>query len=67
MLDIVDEMIIGGGMATTFLRKLYNMNIGDSLYDSYGAKLVPKIIMKAQLNRVKLEFPIDFLCGNRFK
>lgn len=33
MLDLVDEMIIGGGMATTFLKEHYNMKIGDSLYD----------------------------------
>jgi len=33
MLDIVDEMIIGGGMAATFLNKVYDMSIGNSLYD----------------------------------
>ena len=47
MLDIVDEMIIGGGMSATFLNTIYQMNIGDSLFDSYGANLVPEIIMKA--------------------
>jgi phosphoglycerate kinase len=47
MLDIVDEMIIGGGMATTFLKEIYNIGIGDSMYDEEGAKLVPEIIAKA--------------------
>ena len=43
-------MIIGGGMSTTFLKSHYHMNIGDSLYDSGGAKLVPEIVMKALEN-----------------
>jgi phosphoglycerate kinase len=47
MLDLVDEMIIGGGMAATFLKEHYHMPIGDSLYDSEGAKLVPEIMAKA--------------------
>ena len=37
MLDIVDEMIIGGGMAFTFDKVLNGTNIGSSLYDDEGA------------------------------
>lgn len=37
MLDIVDEMIIGGGMAFTFDKVLNGTNIGSSLYDEEGA------------------------------
>lgn len=33
LLDKVDEMIIGGGMAYTFLKVLDNMEIGNSLFD----------------------------------
>jgi len=33
MLDLVDEMIIGGGMAFTFNKVLDNASIGSSLYD----------------------------------
>jgi phosphoglycerate kinase len=40
MLDLVDEMIIGGGMAYTFEKVLRNTNIGKSLYDEEGAKLI---------------------------
>ena len=39
MLDKVNEMIIGGGMAFTFLKVLNNMEIGTSLYDEEGAKI----------------------------
>ena len=37
MLDLVDEMIIGGGMAFTFNKVLNGTNIGASLYDEEGA------------------------------
>lgn len=33
LLDKVDEMIIGGGMAFTFLKVLNNVEIGKSLFD----------------------------------
>lgn len=33
LLDKVDEMIIGGGMAFTFLKVLNNVPIGKSLFD----------------------------------
>jgi len=40
MLDLVDEMIIGGGMAFTFNKIVHNTNIANSLYDEEGAKLI---------------------------
>ena len=66
MLDLVDEMIIGGGMATTFLKEIYGMDIGDSMYDPEGAKLVPEIMAKSYKNQVRIDFPIDFVCGDSF-
>ncbi len=47
MLELVDEMIIGGGMAFTFNKVLSNANIGKSLYDAEGAKIIPDIMKKA--------------------
>ena len=41
LLDIVDEMIIGGGMAFTFNKVINGTKIGASLYDPEGAELVP--------------------------
>ena len=38
----VDNIIIGGGMAFTFL-KYSNINIGNSLFDEDGFKLIPEI------------------------
>ena len=57
MLDKVDEMIIGGGMAFTFRKVLDGMPIGTSLYDEDGAAIVPKLMEKAQKNGVKVHIP----------
>lgn len=66
LLDIVDEMIIGGGMVFTFHKVLEGMKIGGSLYDEEGAQIVPKLIEKAKKNGVKLHLPRDFVCGDKF-
>lgn len=47
LLDLVDEMIIGGGMAFTFNKVMNGTHIGASLYDEDGANLVPEILAKA--------------------
>jgi len=52
MLDLVDEMVIGGGMAYTFDRVLNGTNIGGSLFDEEGAKKVPDIMAKAKAKGV---------------
>ena len=49
ILDVANEMIIGGGMAFTFLKVLNNMNIGSSLFDEEGAKIIADIMKKVFL------------------
>lgn len=66
MLDKVDEMIIGGGMAFTFRKEMDQMEIGTSLYDENGAKIVPKLIEKAEANNVKIHLPVDFVTADKF-
>ncbi|XP_075218917.1 phosphoglycerate kinase isoform X2 [Lycorma delicatula] len=66
LLDKVDEMIIGGGMAYTFLKELKGMSIGTSLYDVEGAKIVKKLIEKAEKNKVKVHLPVDFVTAEKF-
>jgi phosphoglycerate kinase len=66
MLDIVDEMIIGGGMAFTFDKVLNGTNIGGSLFDEEGAKTVPDIMQKAKEKGVKIHLPVDYMCGDSF-
>nr|CAI39025.1 phosphoglycerate kinase, putative [Paramecium tetraurelia] len=63
MLDKVDEMIIGGGMAFTFLKKIHNVPIGKTLFDEEGYKIVDEILAKAKERNVKIHLPTDFVCG----
>lgn len=66
LLDKVNEMIIGGGMAYTFLKVARGMKIGKSLYDEEGSKIVNKILEKAKANNVQLHFPCDFVTADKF-
>lgn len=59
-------MIIGGGMAFTFLKKLNNMPIGNSLYDQDGAKIVEQLMAKAAAKGVTIHLPTDFVTGDKF-
>jgi phosphoglycerate kinase len=67
LLDLANDMIIGGGMAFTFLKKLHGVEIGNSLYDAEGAEIVEGIMQKAQEKGVNIHLPVDFRCGNRFE
>merc|ERR1712060_805358 len=64
MLDKVDKMIIGGGMAFTILKVRDGIAIGSSLYDEEGAKTVPAILAKAK--GVELVLPVDFVPSSKF-
>ena len=44
ILNVANDVIIGGGMAFTFNKVLNGTKIGKSLFDEEGAKLVPEII-----------------------
>lgn len=66
MLDKVDKMIVGGGMAYTFLKVSDGMSIGTSLYDEEGAKIVPEIMEKAKKLGVEIILPIDFTISSKF-
>lgn len=66
LLDKVNLMIIGGGMAFTFLKVLNNMEIANSLFDEDGAKIIHQIMEKAKKNNVKIFLPSDFVAGEKF-
>lgn len=66
LLDKVDEMIIGGGMAYTFKKELSGMKIGKSLYDPEGAKIVKSLMAKAEQKGVKIHLPVDFQTADAF-
>jgi len=66
LLDKVNEMIIGGGMAFTFLKTLNGMKIGKSLFDEEGSKIVKNIMEKAETKGVKIHLPTDFITADKF-
>jgi phosphoglycerate kinase len=66
MLSKVDKMIIGGGMAYTFLKVIDNMPIGSSLYDEEGAKIVGEIMAEAKQKGVEITLPVDFVASSKF-
>jgi len=66
LIDKVDEMIIGGGMAYTFEKVLHGTGIGASLFDPEGAKIVNEIVDKAKAKGVTLHFPIDWVIADKF-
>ncbi|KAJ8921217.1 hypothetical protein NQ315_013689 [Exocentrus adspersus] len=66
LLDKVNEMIIGGGMAYTFLKESKGMKIGNSLYDAEGAKIVKNLLEKAAKNNVQIHLPVDFIIADKF-
>lgn len=66
MIDHVDALLIGGGMAYTFL-KLQGKEIGKSILDNYaesGPK-AEKILKKAKEKGVKLLLPVDVLAADK--
>lgn len=66
LLDKVDEMIIGGGMAYTFKKVLENVEIGKSLFDEKGAAIVQTIVDKAKTKGVQIHLPVDFVIADKF-
>ncbi|KAJ1914645.1 phosphoglycerate kinase [Tieghemiomyces parasiticus] len=66
LLDRVNMMIIGGGMAYTFKKTLDGMKIGSSLFDKEGAKIVENLVKKAKDNDVELILPTDFITADDF-
>lgn len=66
LLDKADEIIIGGGMTFTFKKVLEGMEIGESLFDPEGAKIVGELTEKAKEKGVKIHLPVDFVCGDKF-
>jgi phosphoglycerate kinase len=66
LLAKANEIIIGGGMAYTFKKVVNGMEIGDSLFDPEGAKIVQELSDQAKAKGVILTFPVDYVCADKF-
>ena len=67
LIDKSDSIIICGGMAYTFLKTCFGMEIGKSLFDKKGAELAPGLLEKAKKKGCDIILPCDWLCGQDFK
>lgn len=61
----VDCLIIGGGMANTFLAA-QGCNMGKSLVDADSIALASELLKKAKLKGVKILLPIDVVAADEF-
>lgn len=65
LLDKVDNLIIGGGMAYTFFKALGG-SIGNSLVEEDKLDLAKELIQKAKSKGVDLILPIDSVVADKF-
>jgi len=65
LLDKVDKMIIGGGMAFTFLKAL-GYSVGNSLVEDELIDEAKKIMEKAKELGVKFYLPVDIVVADKF-
>jgi phosphoglycerate kinase len=66
LLDKVDTLIIGGGMAYTFL-KAQGIAVGKSLVEEDFLDTARSMLAKAQKQKVKILLPLDHLVAAEFK
>ena len=64
-LDKVDALLIGGGMAGTFL-KAQGFNIGNSMVEDDKLQLATSLMLKASQNGIRLIIPKDVVVANFF-
>ena len=65
LLDKVDVLVIGGGMAYTFIKALGH-SVGISLLEADKVEEARAIMAKAQAKGVKLLLPADHVCAKEF-
>ena len=65
LLDICDNVLIGGGMAYTFF-KAQGYEIGDSILDEKGLDLAKEVMEKAKKLNKELLLPVDIVAADDF-
>ncbi|NUN08895.1 MAG: phosphoglycerate kinase [Ignavibacteriaceae bacterium] len=66
LLDKVDILIIGGGMAFTFF-KAKGMEIGKSLLEEEKLELAKELLTKFESSKAKVYLPVDVVAAPEFK
>ena len=65
IIEKVDQLIIGGGMAFTFVKALGG-KIGNSICENDKLELALSILEKAKEKKVTIHLPLDVVCGDEF-
>jgi 3-phosphoglycerate kinase len=65
MLEKVDCVIVGGGMAYTFYKAM-GLEIGTSILDEAGIEVAKKVMKKAEEKNVRFLLPVDTVCADSF-
>ncbi|HEY4756545.1 MAG TPA: phosphoglycerate kinase [Ignavibacteriaceae bacterium] len=66
LLSKVDKLLIGGGMAFTFL-KAQGKEIGKSLLEEEKIDLAKEVLEKVKNSNVEFLLPVDFIVADEFK
>src|SRR5256884_3451678 len=66
LISMVDTLLIGGGMANTFL-KAQGYEIGDSLFEEGKVDTARDLMSKARQRELELLLPIDVVVADRFE
>jgi phosphoglycerate kinase len=66
LLDKVDTLIVGGGMAFTFF-KAQGKEIGKSLLEEEKLELAKELLEKVKLSNIKFLLPLDVVIAGEFK
>jgi phosphoglycerate kinase len=64
LLDKVDSLIIGGGMAYTFLKAL-GEQVGKSLVEEDKLELAKQLLQEAKTRKLKFLLPVDHLAADK--
>jgi phosphoglycerate kinase len=66
LIGMVDTLLIGGGMANTFL-KAQGDEIGDSLFEESKVETARDLMTKARQRGLELLLPVDVVVADRFE
>ena len=65
IIDVVDDIIIGGGMSFTFVKALGG-SIGKSIYEDEMMNTALDILQAAKNKNIKIHLPVDVVCSTEF-
>lgn len=67
MLNVADEIIIGGGMSNPFLKQFEGHKLGCTRIDMpEDPSTLQKIMDKAKEKGVKIHLPVDGVCAQKY-